>query len=154
MNINQKVMEALYPEWSKYPQNVMIPKVFYYSDNSEEPIAVTFLILGSEFMIEGFRIEPPGNKTNIIEEISLAKNENSMGKDLVISFEFLFDGGNPIFKAIVYGDDPIKQKEFCEALLRVKKFYSFIADMKFNLIKAKEIEWTLDNHPEIYELLR
>lgn len=105
-------------------------------------------------MIKGFRNEPLGSKTNIIEDVSLAKNENGIGKDLVIRIEFLFDGAHPMFKANVYGDDPIKQKEFCEALLRVKKFYLFVADMKFSLIKAKELEWILENHPEIYELLR
>jgi hypothetical protein len=150
---NQQVMQRLFLDWKSFPINSMIPKIFYYKDNPTEPEAVVFLILGDDYMVSDFKLEPPGGSVIVETNISLKKNVHKIGRDLVIRFDFLYPTGHPVFEATVYGDDPPRQREFCAALVRVDKLYVFVANQKFKLIKAKELAWNPTEHQEIYDIL-
>lgn len=150
---NQAIMEKLFSDWETFPINSMIPRMFYKKEGSIDREAVVFLILGDDYMVSDFKLEPPDGNVEIDATISLRQNENKIGKDLYIRFDFLFPTGHPIFDVTIYGDDPLTQKTFCEALIRVDKLYLFVASQEFKLISVKELTWNATNYPEIYEIL-
>lgn len=71
----------------------------------------------------------------------------------MIRLDFLFSTGYPVFVTRIFGDDPLKQREFLEALLRVDKIYIFVTNSRFRLIKVKELPFNATEHPEINQLL-
>jgi methanogenic corrinoid protein MtbC1 len=85
-----------------------------------EGIAISFLILADDFMFQEFKNEKKENGTSVVGiELTSKRNIHNIGKDLIMGFKFYFPSGHSMFKTVIYGDNPIEQKMFIEALTQV-----------------------------------
>ena len=148
---NREVMESLFPNWLDFPVNTLIPRIFYYH-SPEQPDVIVFLLLGDEDLLDELKKAPAGDSHPVRKSVSLRENENGPGADLEIHFDFHLPSGRPL-TCRVSGSDP-KQKTFCEALLRVRKFHLFVADRDFHLVRIRSIAWDPAGHQAIHDLLK
>ncbi len=145
---NQAVMEALFPEWSQYTLNSLVPVVTKY-DNIEEPTALTFLYVGDKESVQAIQSEPNGGHIDIETILWIEENESNHCKDLAMRFSFIGLKGNPSMSTLVCGDNIVAQHEFVNALCCINRLYLFIADKDGKLIKVKQIEWNHEEHKEV-----
>lgn len=143
----QELARRIFPQMDIYPMNSMTPSIA----NDENGKAVSFFVLADDEMIQDFRQHK--GISNIEISTYLEKNENGIGKDLVIKLDFFFPTGHPIFETVVYGDLLDKQTDFVKALREVNKIALWIANKDRVVEKVMYLSWSYDDHKKTLDKL-
>jgi len=151
LELNEKIMHRIFPQWKQYPINSLTPSIEEY-DDTEEPIAIHMMFIGDDYMLQDFAREQytdAQGKVMIETSLYIEPNEFKVGKDLVLRFEFFYPTGNPVLETVIVGDMPDMQKYFIKSLEKIDKFYLWIADRKGKMVRVKRITWNYDGHKTI-----
>lgn len=144
----KELLYEIYPTFDEFFPNTMTPAIF--KAKIDNGLRVSFLAYGDKKQLKNFQDQD----LDIEVSMHCKPNQDKVGEDLIVRLDLIHKLGHPVFGSVVYGNAPLHQKAFIQALKEVDYLYFWIVthpDKELLIILKVPFDW--EEHKEVLDKL-